>query len=82
MTMAPDPDDILAHLEAQFDDVDTTDVVDVSSLDSESLLKNYAAVNIELQDRKEKYNPHTPEGRELHSLRYAYQLELRKRRLL
>lgn len=72
----------MAAFETDLGDTPTPEVEDVSTLDAPSLLRQYAAVERELRDRLELHRSHTDAGRELHSRRTAYLLELRHRRLM
>lgn len=81
-TLEPDPDDVIARLEAEFTtDIDTSDVEDVTKLEPGALLRQFALVEIKLRDIGEMMHPHTDEGRDLHSRRAAYLVEMRRRGL-
>lgn len=75
-------DEMVGQLEAELAGLPTDDVEDVTGLDTHALMTKFHATERALRDRKELHVPRTPEGRDLHSLRYAYQLELRKRHIL
>ncbi len=77
-----DPDDLFARLEAELGEQDVSDVQDVTTLDPIDLMTRYHAVERELRDLQELHFPRTRAGRDLHSKRSAYQLELRNRHLM
>ncbi len=56
--------------------------VNVTLLSDIELMTRYGACREELLERREMQNPRTETGRELHSQRAAYIIELRKRRLM
>jgi hypothetical protein len=72
-------DDLLARLEAEMGDVDISDVEDVTKLEGGALLRQFALVERQLRDIGEMMQPHTDDGRELHSRRSAYLIEMRRR---
>lgn len=83
MAMADDFD--FSVWEDQFPDVDsldTSDVVDVTSLTTPELLDRFHTLTDKISERGELLRPTTPEGRELHSHRAAARVELAKRGLL
>lgn len=80
-TLEPDPDDVIARLEAEFTgaEIDTSDVEDVTKLEGGALLRQFAETERELRGLSEMMHPHTDEGRALHSKRAAYLIEMRRR---
>lgn len=82
MTTPIPPDDLFAQLEAELGDMVVDDVQDVTALDTHDLMTRYHAVERELRTLQELHFPRTREGRDLHSERAAYQVELRKRHLM
>lgn len=79
---AGDADEIFAGLMAGLDLQEPVDTVNVALLDEVELSKRYNAVKQSLLERGEMLNPKTQEGRDLHSERAAYLLELRRRRMI
>ncbi len=77
-----DPDDLFTRLEAELGEQVVDDVEDVTALDTLDLMTNFHTVERELRTLQELHFPRTREGRDLHSKRAAYQLELRKRHLI
>ena len=77
-----DSDDLFAHLEAEMGDVVVPDVEDVTTLDTANLLRRFHGVERDLREKKELLHPRTPAGREHHSRRSAYLIELRRRGIL
>lgn len=75
--------DILAGLEAQLADIDTdtSGVEDVRSLEPQELLRRFAAVERELREVGQMMHQDTQEGRDLHSRRTAYMVELKRRKM-
>lgn len=71
--------DLMARLEAEFTDIDTSDVEDVTKLEGGALLRQFALVERQLRDIGEMMQPHSEDGRELHSRRAAYLIEMRRR---
>jgi hypothetical protein len=79
---AGDADEIFAGLMADLDLQEPTDVVNVALLDEVELSRRYNAVKQALLEKKEMLHPKTQEGRDLHSERASYLLEMRRRRML
>lgn len=77
-----DNDDLFAQLEAELGDVVVPEVEDVSTLDAATLVSRYHAIERELREMGQLLHPRTDKAREHHSLRSAYLIELRRRRLL
>jgi hypothetical protein len=77
--MEPSSDDILAQLEAQFDEVDISDVLDVSTMETTDIIEMIADLDQELFSSGQAMNPTTSEARDKHSLRNALTVEYRKR---
>lgn len=77
-----DADDIFAGMMADLDLQEPTDIVNVALLDEVELSKRFNAVKQQLLERGEMLKPKTQEGRDLHSERAAYLLELRRRRMV
>lgn len=72
---------LFASLEEEFADLTVDGVQDVQTLDSEDLLRLFHGVERQLRDQGQMLNPKTPHGRELHSRRGAYMVEMRRRNL-
>jgi hypothetical protein len=80
--MEPRPeDDLMARLEAEMGEVDTSDVEDVTRLEKGELLRRHARVERELRAMGELLQPRTDAGRALHSQRAAHLIELRRRHM-
>lgn len=77
--MSLNEDDVFAGLEGIFDDVDPDDYEDLTLVDSMELLERFHAVTEELKENKGAWLPKTRDNRDLHSVRYALQVELRRR---
>lgn len=75
-------EDLFAHLESSGWDVDVSDVEDVTTLDPQVLLRQYHGVERDLMDMGELVIARSDRGREYHSRRSAYLLELRRRGLM
>lgn len=69
-------DDIFADIDAE---LAKNPVEDVSLVETVILLKTYYETTEQLKEMGEALFPKTQLGRDLHSKRYAVQLELRKR---
>lgn len=69
-------------LEEELDLPDVSSVVSVALLDELELSKRFNEVRNELLQRGEMITPTTERGRELHSLRSAYLVEMRKRKMM
>jgi len=80
----PDPevDDEFEKLVGQLDINPSIVDVNVRTLDDIELNSRFNAVKQELLNRKEMINPTTETGRDLHSQRGAYLIELRRRGLI
>lgn len=83
MSMMDEPaDDIFMELmkgmDTVFDGV-SDDVLDVTSLSNKALLERNADILEELLDNGQAVNPTSQWARDLHSLRNAIQVEIRKR---
>jgi hypothetical protein len=76
-----DTDDIFAALTEGVDLVMPEDAVDFTTLSSLDLSERYNEVRDELLASGEMRDPTTERGRELHSIRNACLVELKKRRL-
>lgn len=76
-----DTDDIFATLTEGLDLTMPEGAEDFTTLSSLDLSERYNAARDELQEREEMRDPTTERGRELHSIRNAALLELKKRRL-
>lgn len=74
--MVDDFDDIVNGLDIN---VDHTEVVDVSRMDTVALIELEQDLNEELMDSEQALRPVTQESRDAHSLRNAVQVELAKR---
>jgi hypothetical protein len=74
-------DDLFARLEAELGDV-TVDVEDVTALDPAELLRKFHRVERDLEEMGEIVIARTDQGREYHSRRSAYLLELRRRHMM
>lgn len=75
----PDPDDAFRALMQDVDIPIPTDVVNVSLLDEAELNKRFTFCKQELYEMGEMLRPKTERGRELHSERAAYLVEMRRR---
>ena len=75
---APDPNDPLF---AQLEDitVDESEIEDFYQLDDMDLLERFEEVSKEIKEARQQIKPRTQDARDLHSLRYAIQLELQRR---
>lgn len=82
-TREPDDEDVLAGLEEQLADLvlDPGDTTNVRELSPKDLLARFAAVERKLREMAELMVPRTQEGRDLHSQRAAYLVELRRRKM-
>lgn len=76
---AGDADDIFAGMMAELDIVEPTDVVNVALLDEVELSSRYNSCKQKLFELGEMLHPKTQQGRDLHSERAAYLVELRRR---
>jgi hypothetical protein len=56
-----------------------SDVINVRELGVAEIIQGLSRINEELGDRHELLNPTTDRSRELHSLRTAYRLEMKRR---
>lgn len=73
-------DDILAGMEDQFvEEIDTSDVVDLSKKTNQELLHIMITAREGLKELRERLNPKSQEARDLHSLHYACKIELTNR---
>jgi hypothetical protein len=83
MSDGPSEDDaaLFAALKDEFADLAVDGVQDVSTLDSEDLLRLFHGVERQLRDQGQMINSKTSHGRDLHSRRGAYMFELRRRKL-
>ena len=84
MIEPPDPDDAFMQMMQGMDDVfDGVDesVVDVSTLSNQDLIDQGADALQKLLDSGQAINPREQWARDLHSLRNAIQIEMRKREL-
>lgn len=72
-------DDLFAFLEEGMGEVDTSDVIDVSTLSTLELFNMFAELNTELFECKEAIRPKSQWARDAHSLRNAIQVELQRR---
>lgn len=77
-----DADDIFKGLMADLNLTEPTDVVNVAILDEVELSKRYNATKQRLLELGEMLHPLTQTGRDLHSERAAYLLELRRRNMM
>lgn len=73
-----DFDSIVAGLEEELD-LDTEDVVDMTTLSIKELLDIATSTEENLLDRLEAVRPRSQWGRDQHSLREAARLELKRR---
>jgi hypothetical protein len=75
---APDPNDPLFQ---QLEDitVDESQIEDIYAYDDMKLLERFEQVTSEIKDARQLLHPRVQETRDLHSLRYAIQLELQRR---
>lgn len=83
--MEPDLDDEFARLVGMLDLSDVGPMVPevvVTTLDDEQLSRRYNEVREELMQRGEMLNCSTQTGRDLHSQRAAYIIEMRKRGMM
>ena len=75
---APDPDDpLFKQLEDIF--VDESEIEDFSRYDDMRLLERFEEVTKEIKTEHQLLRPRDQNARDLHSLRYALQLELKRR---
>lgn len=72
-------DDLFAAFEEQFDEVDTSTIVDFTTLSDLEVSSLFSDVRTELIKTDQMLNPTTDEGRRLHSERLALLIEMRKR---
>lgn len=72
-------DDMFAKFEEQFDEVDTSTIVDFTKLSDLEVSTLFSDVRTELIKTDEMLHPTTDEGRRLHSERLALLIEMRKR---
>lgn len=72
-------DDLFAAFEKQFDEVDTSTIVDFTTLSDLEVSSLFSDVRTELIKTDQMLNPTTDEGRRLHSERLALLIEMRKR---
>jgi hypothetical protein len=75
---APDPEDPLFK---QLEDisVDESELEDFYAYDDMTLLERFEQVTIAIKEAHQLLHPHEQGTRDLHSLRYAMQLELQRR---
>jgi hypothetical protein len=78
----PDADDEFRRLMEGLDLTIPTDVEQVSVLSEVELSRRWNKVRQDLLARGEMMEPKTDTGRELHSLRHAYMLEMQRRRMI
>ena len=74
-----DFEDIVGGLTAEFEDIDTAEIVDVTKLSIKDLLEIIATADEMLLDASQAVRPSEQWARDLHSLRNAAQIEYRKR---
>lgn len=80
MAMAEDdPNAILADLESQFEDIEEPWAESVRDFSDLELSGRFNEVRSRLIELNEMQDPRTEEGRELHSLRAAYLIEMARR---
>ena len=72
-------DDLFAAFEEQFDEVDTSTIVDFTTLSDLEVSSLFSDVRTELIKTDQMLNPTTDEGRRLHSEHLALLIEMRKR---
>lgn len=77
-TLSVSDDDILAGLEFE-EDVDTSDVVDLSKKTNQELMFIMVSAREALKDMGERLHPTSQEARDLHSIHYACKIELSNR---
>jgi hypothetical protein len=78
----PDPEDIFAQMAGQLADISVPDEQKVTDMATLQLADRLSEIDHELVDRKELLNPTTQEARDLHSLRGAIIVEMKKRGVL
>lgn len=80
-TNSDDSDDMFRHFEEDVKDitVDPSEIEDFYKLDDMALLARFEQVSHEIKDAQQQLSPRTQSARDLHSLRYAMQLELQRR---
>jgi len=75
---APDPrDPLFTQLEDIW--VDESEIENFYALDDMALLERFEEVTTEIKQAQQVIRPRTQSARDLHSLRYAIQLELQRR---
>lgn len=74
-----DFEDIVGGLAAEFEEIDTDGIVDVSKLSIKELLEVITTADEMLLDASQAVRPREQWARDLHSLRNAAQLEYRRR---
>lgn len=79
MTDTPDSDDLFADLVASVEIEEPTDAINVRELDNAHLSAAFNDVRDRLIALSEMMEPKTEEGRELHSRRAAYLIEMSRR---
>lgn len=72
-------DDLFAALEADMQNLDTSNIIDVSKLSILEIADKIAEVTNTLFEMREAIIPRSQKARDLHSLRNALQVELSKR---
>lgn len=79
--MSEDEKQMFADLETQFDEPDLGGTVDLAGLRTDELLDRFEDTRETLLTIGQMLNPTTAEARELHSIRAACLIEMRKRGL-
>ena len=75
-----DDNDVFAGLEGVFEDVDESEIEDLTLVPTMELLERFEAATESLKgDLKQAWVVTSQDGRDAHSNRYALQLELRNR---
>lgn len=55
------------------------DIEDLSQVSVNDLHTRYVEITAEIVERREVLHPHTQTGRDLHAMRYAVQMEMKRR---
>lgn len=77
--MTQDEMDMFAQFEAQFDEPDLEDAIDLSKLTDLEISTMFSDVRRDLLASEQMMNPTTERGRELHSQRAALLIEMSRR---
>lgn len=74
-----DFEDIVSGLQEEFANIDTSDVVDMTTLSLQELLDVAATTEEDLLNGRQAVFPREQWARDMHSLRYAARMELMRR---